>query len=144
MIAFNRIRHLIFNSRVIENIEIYSKLLKNDFNEEHFVVICDEDNLEDYLPNICYQENVRRIYLHSSSDSFQRYKTLIKRFSKMISILQYSDTLIHMILHDFVIYLIKLGEHYQKENKNNFAKIRYEYALHLQSNIRLFIKEKIK
>jgi hypothetical protein len=143
MVSFNKIRHLIFNTRIIENIEIYSKSLKNHLNEEHFLVICDEDNLEEYLPIICYNENIRRIYLHSLFNNFEKYKKIIKNFSKIISMLQYSDTLIHMILHDFVFYLIKLGEHYRKENKNNFAKIRYEYALRLQSNIRFFIEERI-
>jgi len=49
-----------------------------------------------------------------------------------------------MILHDFMFYLIKLAEHYQKENKNNFAKIRYEYALYFKSNIQNLIQERIK
>jgi tetratricopeptide (TPR) repeat protein len=145
MIGFNRIRHLIINTRIIENLDIYFKLsLNNHFDEEHFLVICDLDNPQFYLPKLCQQENIRRIYFHSSLDNFEEYQTIIKSFSKLISILQYSDTLVHMILHDFIYYLIKLAENYQKQNKIKLAKIRYEYALQLQSSLQKFLKERIQ
>lgn len=142
MIGFNRICHLILNTRVIEDVNIYLALNKR-VNEEDFVVICDVDYLEINLPQICREENVRRIYLHSPSENVDKYKPIIKRFSKIISILQHSDRLIHRILNDLMFYLIKLGDYYQKENKKNFSKIRYEYALNLQINIQMFIKEQL-
>jgi hypothetical protein len=143
MVAFNKIRHLVLNIKIIENVDMYLRLLNKDSDQEHFIVICDPENLEEHLPSICREEHVRRVYLHSSLNKVNQYRTIIKRFSSIISILQHSDSLAHMILHDFMFYLIKRAEFYQKEKKNNSAKIRYEYALRLQSFIQRFIKEKI-
>lgn len=144
MITLNRIRHLIVNFNLLPTVDLYLQASKNSLVQAHFIVLCDSYKLEEYLPVLCELEYVQCIYLHMPLDSLEQYKTLIERFSKIISILQHSNTLCRMILHDFAYYSIKQGQIYQKEKKNKLANIRYEYALFLQTHTEVLINEKLQ
>lgn len=137
---FSNLNSIVRNVKHYRSIQSYLQIIHNNRENLRFVVVYGSISV-DHLPTLIAHSY--KVYIKCSDIYNNEYNAWSERYPKIISVLQCIDTLTRLILWDFSICIIYIGDNYRKQNREDFAQNRYRFASRLHIVIQQGLNERM-